>query len=354
MRGWPLAPLQIAVVGLLCSPHVQLLSQSVAVPSVNAPQPTSPDRSATELASLRDRAASGDASAQFRIGWLYARGPGTERNYAEAFRWYSKAAAQGNANAEAYLGRLYEAGLGVNRDYEQAVSWFRKAADQGSAIGQDMLGSAYSHGHGVKKDDREAFRWHQLAANQGNAAAEYNLGFMYETGRGVKRNAAQAAAWYQRAANQGDGPSQFILAQFYSDGTSVSKDYAVAAKLFHGAATQGVIEAFEFLTRLYENGQGVPRDLVEAYAWNLLTIQSGERLPGRVVPNISGGQDAPLLVRDADNIERAKAKLAKLESQLTAEQILVAQRRARDLLEHGEARLTPADDPIPTDDGEHH
>jgi TPR repeat protein len=44
----------------------------------------------------------------------------------------------------------------VPQDYAEAVKWFRKAADQGSANGQHNLGTMYQFGQGVRQDNAEA------------------------------------------------------------------------------------------------------------------------------------------------------------------------------------------------------
>jgi hypothetical protein len=47
---------------------------------------------------------------------------------------------QGNAIAQTNLGVLYRDGKGVPQDYAEALRWYRKAADQGNAIAQTNLG----------------------------------------------------------------------------------------------------------------------------------------------------------------------------------------------------------------------
>ena len=51
-------------------------------------------------------------------------------NKAEAFNWYRKATEQGDADAQFNLGWLYENGWGVSKDYAEAVKWWQKAAEQ--------------------------------------------------------------------------------------------------------------------------------------------------------------------------------------------------------------------------------
>jgi TPR repeat protein len=50
-------------------------------------------------------------------------------------------------------------------DYAEAVKWFQKAANQGNAIGQSSLGVMYQHGKGVPQDYAEAAKWYRKAAD---------------------------------------------------------------------------------------------------------------------------------------------------------------------------------------------
>jgi TPR repeat protein len=44
----------------------------------------------------------------FRLGWMYARGDGVEKDEKEAFRWYHKAADKGHKGAKDALERFGE------------------------------------------------------------------------------------------------------------------------------------------------------------------------------------------------------------------------------------------------------
>jgi tetratricopeptide (TPR) repeat protein len=52
-------------------------------------------------------------------------------DFAEAVKYFGKAAEQGYAAAQNNLGYCYYFGEGVAQDYAKAVEWYRKAADQG-------------------------------------------------------------------------------------------------------------------------------------------------------------------------------------------------------------------------------
>ncbi|MDR0718240.1 MAG: toll/interleukin-1 receptor domain-containing protein, partial [Treponema sp.] len=67
--------------------------------------------------------------------------------------------AQAGAEADFQRGNAYYDGKGVAQDYAEAVRWWRKAAGQGHAGAQYGLGRAYYGGDGVAKDQAETARW---------------------------------------------------------------------------------------------------------------------------------------------------------------------------------------------------
>jgi len=52
----------------------------------------------------------------------------------------------------------------VTQDYAQAVKWYRKAAEQGDADAQFNLALMYDNGQGVPQDYVQAHMWLNLAA----------------------------------------------------------------------------------------------------------------------------------------------------------------------------------------------
>jgi TPR repeat protein len=53
-----------------------------------------------------------------------------------------------DAEAQCRLGLAYRSGKGVAEDYAEAVRWYRKAAEQGTAVAQNDLGNACYDGQG--------------------------------------------------------------------------------------------------------------------------------------------------------------------------------------------------------------
>ena len=72
-------------------------------------------------------AEAGDVELQFSLGVMYEHGEGVRQDYAEAVRWYRKAAEQEYAEAQNNLGVMYANGYGVPRDKILAKEWILKA-----------------------------------------------------------------------------------------------------------------------------------------------------------------------------------------------------------------------------------
>ncbi|HUX30541.1 MAG TPA: DUF2628 domain-containing protein [Thiobacillus sp.] len=215
----------------------------------------------------RKAADQGLAKAQSNLGRCYIFGQGVPQDYAEAAKWFRKAAEQGNANAQSYMGALHDEGKGVPQDYTEAAKWFRKAAEQGNPQGQYGLGNLYLFGSGVPWDQAEAVNWYRKSADQGYASAQSSLGQMYELGVGVQQDYAEAGKWYRRAAEQGDPQGQYGLGDFLSNGRVVPSDNVEAVKWYRKAADQGHFFAQHMLGIMYEHGLGVPQDNIQAYMW---------------------------------------------------------------------------------------
>ena len=107
---------------------------------------------------------------------------------------------------------MYAQGQGVPQDYAEAIRWYRRAADQGqagaqqgAAAAQFNLGVMYHEGRGVPQDYAEAIRWYRRAADQGQAGAQFNLGLMYRDGQGVPQDYVPAHKWFNLAAARATG-----------------------------------------------------------------------------------------------------------------------------------------------------
>lgn len=123
------------------------------------------------ISTLRPLGEQGDAGAQHYLGMFYEGGQLAPPDYAEALKWYKKAADQGFDEAQNSLGLMYKEGNGVSQDYNEAVNWFRKAADQGLSLAQYNLAFMYLGGLGVPQDYTLSHMWLNLAAAGGQKEA---------------------------------------------------------------------------------------------------------------------------------------------------------------------------------------
>ena len=64
----------------------------------------------TALAEWLPLAEAGDVPSQYQIAVLYLRGDGVPQDYAEAVKWFRKAADHGEADAQFNLGHMYAQG----------------------------------------------------------------------------------------------------------------------------------------------------------------------------------------------------------------------------------------------------
>jgi uncharacterized protein len=96
---------------------------------------------AAEKARAEDRASQTAAAAKAQVGDALKNGKAAldSKDYAEAVRWFRKAADQGDADGQGNIGWLYEYGRGVAQDYAEAMRWYRKAADQGHVEAKNRL-----------------------------------------------------------------------------------------------------------------------------------------------------------------------------------------------------------------------
>jgi hypothetical protein len=105
------------------------------------------------------------ATAELLLGFLAGESYDLYFFDREATRRCRHAAEQGDATAQVKLGSLYADGKsGVGQDYKEAVKWFRRAAETGQPDGQFLLGEMYYQGRGVPQDYVQAYKWWSLAA----------------------------------------------------------------------------------------------------------------------------------------------------------------------------------------------
>ncbi|MCP4649519.1 MAG: hypothetical protein GY853_05485 [PVC group bacterium] len=99
------------------------------------------DYAAKNIEQLRMAAKLGDANSQILLGQLLLEGKDADHDYAEALKWFKKAARQDNPSSVPmkHLGYMYQQGLGVPKDYDKALKWLNKAKSAGDKDAKNYI-----------------------------------------------------------------------------------------------------------------------------------------------------------------------------------------------------------------------
>ncbi|APV48408.1 hypothetical protein BWI17_01115 [Betaproteobacteria bacterium GR16-43] len=199
---------------------------------------------------------------------MYENGRDFDKNDAQAYYWFRRAAAQGDSEAMFSVGFYAYYGRWLRADFREAMSWFRRGAEAGHSSSQAYLGVMYSLGQGAARDDAEAVAWFERAARSGNAVALYNLAVMVERGRGIPQDAKRAATLYQQAIAGGMSMALINLGYLHEQGSGVAKNEGRAVELYARAADLHLPMGMTNLAAMYEHGSGVARNLDKAISLN--------------------------------------------------------------------------------------
>ena len=209
--------------------------------------------SAEDLKSLKQKAESGDAEAQYKLAQYYLD-LGDAQN---AFLWVDRAAKQGHPDAINGLGTSYFFGIGVKKDKKRGLELLIEAEKKGSkkAI-RNLAGIYYQEG-----DYKKAFEWATKAlefgeSNDKKADATNLLAILYLYGNGVKMDRNKAIELLKKACELGSNEALGNLASAYKS----QKDYKKAFEYAQRGVEAGSEIALEVLGNLYLYGEGVEID----------------------------------------------------------------------------------------------
>jgi TPR repeat protein len=263
------------------------------------------------FAQVKKAAEGADAKAKYELAEMYSDGKGVAQNFAEAAKWYRRAADAAHPEAEAAMGIIsLSKAVGLARDDEAAVrfgsdpaklsellamifgaadklqikdtaelklagQWLRKGAEQNVAAAQLILGLMAMNGIGVQQDLTDAAKWLRLAATK-SPEAQALMGVLYVYGKGVTQDSGEGVRRLREAAEKGVPLAMTSLGQIYSEGTGVVQDYAEAAKWLRKAVEHNDAKAKALLGVQYLAGQGVPIDLAQAFALLRQSAEAGD------------------------------------------------------------------------------
>lgn len=140
-----------------------------------------------------------------------------EQKYAEAVAKFEEAANLGHVGAQVYVGSMYYCGLGVKQDFANAAKWYKKAADaegaKANAYAMYQYAEMLRNGEGVDKDDAEAKKYYEKAEALKYSPAAYQLG-KYAL---AANDPVKAIEYLTKAADLGYADAQFMLSGIYEE-----------------------------------------------------------------------------------------------------------------------------------------
>jgi|GEM_PF-1021933 len=215
------------------------------------------------FAALADK---GSAYANGEMGFLSFRGwGGIAKDYAQARRWFEKAAAMGVKMSISNLAYMTAHGIGGPRDGDKAVQLYNRGIALDHAASITGLGDLYDLGLGVAKDPARARELYQKAAAMDDPDAMNALGFFAQRGKAGPIDFEEGRRWFEQAAAYDSANGMYNLGYLYYVGTGgVPKDYKIAREWFQRAAKLRHGQAFVALSVMYRNGLGVEKDMAKS------------------------------------------------------------------------------------------
>jgi len=96
---------------------------------------------------LKPYAESGDAEAQYNIGWMYLNGYGLMMNDSKALDWWQRASDQGYTDASFSIAMLYNLGEGqVEKDMDKAIDYYLMVVEDGHEDANMIIRSMLARG----------------------------------------------------------------------------------------------------------------------------------------------------------------------------------------------------------------
>ncbi|MGH8019724.1 MAG: TonB family protein [Opitutaceae bacterium] len=203
------------------------------------------DDPAREFDRLRERAAAGDAEAEFALGLYLAYGDGEAGDPALAAGMFARAAQAGVVRAQTELGRLYLSGVGMPADPARAAQLFAAAWQAGDPEGAFLLATGKRLNLFPGADPAQAPALLASAAERGHVAAARALYGLAKNGE-LPAPDPRLGTWLQAAADTGDAGALVDLAELHLRAQEGEKAFAV----FEVAAEAGSAHALSRLMQL--------------------------------------------------------------------------------------------------------
>lgn len=209
---------------------------------------------------------SGNVTAKYNLGTLYATGRGTGQDFLQAAYWFHQAALSGDSQAEKLRSKCMMDYIHKDFDaktpqvlYHEMLRFIGQLYPRGDSrdIAAKQL-DALADFHMNRQEYADAAKLFRAAAEFGDDGTAQNmLGVLYNTGTGLKQNDLAALYWFDRAVGH-----QIALARTDRDGI-----FNAYMKNSSPAEFYGIIMT---LSRWCSQGmKDIPQDGEKADCWRL-------------------------------------------------------------------------------------
>ncbi|KAJ3225952.1 hypothetical protein HK099_005885 [Clydaea vesicula] len=162
-------------------------------------------------------------------------------DFESAKELYIKAAALNDNESMRLLGLLYQNGIGTQKDVAEALKWFTQAYECGNIQATMNIGDLYAEGcEELDKDAEMGLTWYEKGANAGLTNAMVRIGVLYLTGElgDEEESAEQANKWINKAKTFSNNDAEVIR----TNGLLLVKS---GIRKFHEAIDSGASNSYD-------------------------------------------------------------------------------------------------------------
>lgn len=207
----------------------------------------------------------------YTVGNLYLSAQGTRQNYAEALKWFIRAADLGAGQAAYRIGEMYMNGQGVRRNLQAAIEWFAKAHDNYDKDAAYTIAQIYARGEGLKLNMDEAQKWFVAAVKSGNEDA---LQWFEDNPDKVSMRWIAELEWTLMVHERDRENLSLVQNLIYS---MAEKGNAEALQRVFALGGSGDVRACYTLGRMYLTGEALPQNYINAWAWAHLAMDQNAK-----------------------------------------------------------------------------
>jgi TPR repeat protein len=202
-----------------------------------------------------------------RLGNAYLNGQGTNKDAAEAARWFQVGHEAGDPSSSYGLGVCYLLGEGVEADQVKAVELLEVAVAEKHAGAAAQLAYLLLNGQGVPQDTKKGMAFVRLAAFKRNPWSMTAYGDMLLRGQYGTSDIARGKYWVTRGAESGDIDGMVLCGHYHLFGNHSDAQPEEGLKWLNKSADAGRLDAMRLLGLHYYLTKSSSRSVNTAIAW---------------------------------------------------------------------------------------